>query len=466
MKKIILLLFISILITFSAQSFAQSEPTAAVSQKEDIKNLIGTLKDDAAREKLISDLQILLDQQVTQKQEDASGIPAILDSAPALTEQLGIRGKISSLVGSYETFLNKNAISSSLLHRSIGTFFTVIVFGGFFLVVGRLSYVTIKALDNLSIQVGVKLSRVTLYAKVLRTILKLLILGLAVYTIGEIWSIQSISQFFESDAMRGFLTSFATVMFVAMLAAFVWEAVGIYLSYILKQASDNNQTRVKTLLPILRNIILFVFGLLFGLVLLSELGINVAPLLAGAGVIGVAIGFGAQSMVKDFLTGFTIVLEDIIRVGDVASVSGCTGVVEKITIRKLQLRDFAGVVYTIPFNQVTTIQNLTKDYSFYVMDVGVSYNNETDKVIEVMEAVDRDLRADADFSDDILEPIEIVGVDAFADSAVLIKARIKTKPIKQWRVGREYNRRMKIAFDKAGIEIPFPQRVVTIKQGD
>jgi small conductance mechanosensitive channel len=168
-------------------------------------------------------------------------------------------------------------------------------------------------------------------------------------------------------------------------------------------------------------------------------------------------------MVKDFLTGFTIVIEDIIRVGDVASVSGCTGVVEKITIRKLQMRDFAGIVYTIPFSQITTIQNLTKDYSYYVMDVGVSYAQNTDEAVAVMKEVDAELRHDPDFSALILEPIEIVGVERFDDSAVIIRARIKTRPIKQWDVGREFNRRMKMAFDKKGIEIPFQQRVITIR---
>jgi small conductance mechanosensitive channel len=461
MKKILITFcFLFFLFSF-APAFAKGESDAASTiQKEDIQNLIGTLKDDASRGKLIADLEILLNHQEEQKTDE---ITDILDSAPALTEALGLRESAKEIVSAYENFLNKNAISSSLLHRSIGTFFTLLVFGGLFLGVGKLSYTVIKALDNLSNNVGVKLSRVTLYTKALRAILKILICGLVVYTLGEIWTVKSISRLFESDSMRGFMSTSATVLFVVVMAAFVWEAVGIYLSYMLKQASDNNQTRVKTLLPILRNIILVVFGLLFGLVLLSELGINVAPLLAGAGVIGVAIGFGAQSMVKDFLTGFTIVIEDIIRVGDVASVSGCTGVVEKITIRKLQMRDFAGIVYTIPFSQITTIQNLTKDYSYYVMDVGVSYAQNTDEAVAVMKEVDAELRHDPDFSALILEPIEIVGVERFDDSAVIIRARIKTRPIKQWDVGREFNRRMKMAFDKKGIEIPFQQRVITIR---
>lgn len=131
---------------------------------------------------------------------------------------------------------------------------------------------------------------------------------------------------------------------------------------------------------------------------------------------------------------------------------------EKITIRKVQLRDMAGTVYTVPFSEITIVENLTKDFSHYVFDVGIAYRENPDEVIAVLKEIDAEMRQDAEFKDDILDPLEVMGVDKFADSAVMLKARIKTKPIKQWRIGREFNRRMKHAFDKHGIEIPFPHR--------
>ena len=220
------------------------------------------------------------------------------------------------------------------------------------------------------------------------------------------------------------------------------------------------QARMNTLAPIIRNIALVVFLVIFTMILLSELGINVVPLLAGAGILGIAVGFGAQTMVKDYISGFFIIFEDLIQVGDVVTVAGNTGSVERLTIRKIQLRDFEGSVYTIPYSEVTQVKNLTKDFSYYVLNVGVAYREDIDQVIEAMKQVDEDLRAIEEYNQEILEPIEIVGLDQFADSAIVIKARIKTKPVKQWFVGRGYNRLLKYKFDEMNIEIPFPHQTI------
>lgn len=465
MKKYILALFVTLLLPFAPLTAnAQMGPFLPSAQKEegvkqeDIQKLIDTLQSDTDRKDLVNNLKLLLDEQA---KNDAASTE---DALPSLTEQLGVRGQISTAVKKYEKFLDKNAISSSFVHQSIGTMITLLLGIGLFLGVRKIAMRAIMGIEHLSEKIGIRLSRISFYTRVFQTVLKFLIIGVMTYTIAKIWDLEHVVSIFESASMKSFLTSSITVLLVAICAALIWEAVGVYLSYILKQADDNNQTRIKTLLPLIRNIVLSVFALLFGLVIMSEMGLNVAPFLAGAGVIGVAVGFGAQSMVKDFLTGFTIVLEDIIRVGDVVSLGGCTGSVEQITLRKVQLRDFAGVVYTIPFSQITTIQNMTKNFSYYVMDVSVDYKHNTDDVIAALKEIDQDLRADPEFKTLILEPIEIVGVDKFADNAVVIKARIKTLPIKQWAVGREFNRRMKMAFDQKGIEIPFPQRVIKMVQ--
>lgn len=435
-------------------------PADSAVTKDNVKHLIETLESDTARKELITNLQILIN---AQQKTDAKKPETILPEIPVLTEEIGLRGKIRKTVKEYNKFLDQKDVSSSAVRQSVGSAIAVIFAAIFFFTVRSLAFKLMTKLDHLSEKIGVKLSRVAFYTNVLQFIFRVFIVGALIYTLGKIWELAWVEKIFESPEMKSALSTFVTVLFVATIAAFIWESVGIYLAYILKQADDNNQTRVKTLLPIIRNIILSIFGILFGLMLLSEFGINVGPLIAGAGVVGVAIGFGAQSMVKDFLTGFTIVLEDVVRVGDVVALGGATGTVEKITLRKIQLRDFGGIVSTIPFSQITTIQNLTKKFSFHVVRIGVSYDQDTDAAVRVMCSVDAELRDDPHFTTMILEPIEILGVDEFADSAVMIKARMKTEAGKQWIVGREYNRRLKIAFDKNGIEIPFPQRVITVR---
>lgn len=248
------------------------------------------------------------------------------------------------------------------------------------------------------------------------------------------------------------------------IGAAIWELCYDLAMAGIRRSSDSHSGRYETLAPVVRTVLLVIIGAIFGAILLGQWGVNVAPLLAGAGFLGVALGFGAQSMVKDFLTGFTILMEDSIQVGDVVKLGGNAGLVEKITLRKIQLRNLSGTVMTIPYSEVSIVENMTKDFSFYVMDVGVGYGENTDRVCDIMRQVDTEMREEDSWGDDMLEPIEILGVDQFADSAVIIKARLKTKPIRQWAVGREYNRRLKHAFDREGVEIPFPQRVFWHRQ--
>lgn len=434
------------------------------SDKQQLQSLVSTLENETSRAAFLSNLKTLLSQSpVVESGAEASSASAstpVLD-AP-ITEAIGVRDQVEGAVSSYEKFLEKHNLSSSIVHQIAGTLITLILGLGIYMAIRTITFHILKRINALAETIGLRLTRFGFYTMVIQGFLKALVIGLTIYTLGKIWSIHMIDSIFESESMRSFIGMAVTILLVGILSALVWDAIGLYLSYMLKQADDRNQTRVKTLLPIVRNIILSVFAVLFGLVLMSEIGINVTPLLAGAGVIGVAIGFGAQTMVKDFLTGFTIVLEDLVRVGDVVALGGCNGVVEKITLRKVQLRDVAGIVYTIPFSEITTIQNMTKDFSFYVMDISVAYKENTDRVIDVLRQVDEDLRQDPNFGGHILDQLEVLGVDRFMESAVIIKARIKTVPMKQWMVGREYNRRMKLAFDREGIEIPFPQRTVTV----
>ncbi len=220
--------------------------------------------------------------------------------------------------------------------------------------------------------------------------------------------------------------------------------------------------RVTTLVGMLRTIALVGLWAVVVIITLEQIGLNITPILAGAGIIGLAVGFGAQNLVRDLISGFFMVMEDQVRVGDVAIVNGTGGLVEAITFRTIVLRDLSGVVHIFPNGTINTLSNMTKVWSGYVMDVGVAYKEDTDHVVEVMRRVGDELRQDPDLGPKILEPIEVFGVDDFADSAVVIKARLKTHPIQQWGVGREYRRRLKKAFDAEGIEIPFPHRSIYV----
>jgi small conductance mechanosensitive channel len=218
--------------------------------------------------------------------------------------------------------------------------------------------------------------------------------------------------------------------------------------------------RIETLIMLVRQGALFVLWLIVGLVLLKEVGVEIAPFLASAGIIGLAVGFGGQNLVRDVISGFFIILENQIRVGDVAIINGTGGLVEEINFRTIILRDLGGVVHIFPNGAITTLSNLTKEWSAYVFDIGVAYKENTDEVVSILAEVGRKLREDAVFGPMILEEPEIFGVDKLDNSAVVIKGRIKTVPIQQWAVGREFLRRVKLAFDAKGIEIPFPHRTL------
>ncbi len=222
--------------------------------------------------------------------------------------------------------------------------------------------------------------------------------------------------------------------------------------------------RVATLTGILSASVRLILWLVIVMMVLRRLGIDVAPIIAGAGILGLAVGFGAQELVRDFIAGFFILMENQVRAGDVANINGTGGVVEQVGLRTIVLRDASGVVHVFQNGKINSLSNMTKEWSAIVFDIGVAYKEDTDRVVSVMQTVAVELRSDEILGPDILDDLEVFGVDAFGDSAVVIKARLKTKPIRQWAVGREYRRRLKYAFDREGIEIPFPHR--TIYYGD
>lgn len=221
--------------------------------------------------------------------------------------------------------------------------------------------------------------------------------------------------------------------------------------------------RARTLGSLVRNVASALIVGVAALMVLRELGIDIAPVLAGAGVAGLAIGFGAQTLVRDIISGFFLILEDQVRVGDVAAINGQGGLVEAINLRTIVLRDSEGTVHVFPNGAIDTLANRSKDFSYYLIDLGISYREDPDRVTRVLKEIGAAMQADDKYGPMILAPIEVFGVNAFGEWAVQLQLRIKTVPLKQWEVGRELRRRILKVFDEQGIEIPFPERVVTMK---
>ncbi len=223
---------------------------------------------------------------------------------------------------------------------------------------------------------------------------------------------------------------------------------------------EAEKKREDTLIFIFRQIIYIVVILLTGILILAELGINTTPLIAGAGIIGIAIGFGGQYLVKDLITGFFILLENQYRVGDVVCFGERCGLVEKINLRTTVLRDLDGVVHHVPNGEIKVASNLSKYFSRVNINVGIAYESDLEKVIKVINKVGNNLAKDKKWKEMIIKPPQFLRVDDFSDSAIVIKILGETKPIKQWDVAGELRKRLKIAFDKEGIVIPYPQRVL------
>lgn len=242
-----------------------------------------------------------------------------------------------------------------------------------------------------------------------------------------------------------------------VIAIVVHRLIRLFRERISSRIADSEAIkRAATLDRVIRYLANVVLTLISGLLILAELGISVAPILGAAGVVGIAVGFGAQSLVKDYFTGFFLLLENQIRQGDVVEIASKGGLVEEVTLRFVRLRDYEGNVHYIPNSLITTVTNRSRGFANAVIDIGVGYGEDLDEVFAVMRRVGTELRNDATFAPKILEDLDIAGVETWADSAIMVRSRFKTVALEQWNVRREYLRRLKKAFDEAEIEIPFP----------
>ncbi len=250
------------------------------------------------------------------------------------------------------------------------------------------------------------------------------------------------------------------IVLVLLVAAALVEVVGHVVNRVTRRfegrAKDPRRgQQVKTLAPLLRGLAQGFIIVVAGLTLLSELGVQIGPLLASAGVVGVAVGFGAQTLVKDVLTGFFLVLEDIVGVGDNVTIGDSQGTVESMTLRTIRLRAMSGTLHVFPYGEAQVIHNHTKTFSAYLFEAPIDYGADVDRALAVMAEVGAGMRADPAWSPVLLDDLEVLGVDRLTSSEVVLKARFRTVPREQWKVGREYWRRLKSAFDEAGIASPF-----------
>ncbi|MHB1373276.1 MAG: mechanosensitive ion channel domain-containing protein [Thauera sp.] len=305
-------------------------------------------------------------------------------------------------------------------------------------------------------------ARLNAYVPSALKIARFAILAVVVAVIIDAWTPFDLGVWMSSEAGARLLGRALSVALIILLALVVWLVLASWIEFRLNpQAGVAPNPRARTLLTIFRNVVAIALVVVTSMVVLAEIGINIAPLLAGAGVLGLAIGFGAQKLVQDVITGVFIQLERAIDVGDVVTAGGITGTVERLTIRSLGLRDLSGTYHLLPFSSVDTVANYNRDFAYHVGEYGIGYREDTDEAIVHLRAAFDELLQDAALRAQIIgDQLEVHGVTALADSSVNIRVRIKTMAGSQFPIGRAYNRLVKRHFDAAGIEIPFPHMTV------
>jgi small-conductance mechanosensitive channel len=274
----------------------------------------------------------------------------------------------------------------------------------------------------------------------------------------DAWSLFNFSAWITSEVGTQILGKVLSVGIILLIAKLLWIAFASWVEHQINPATGKGaaSARQQTLLKLLSNAVMITLIVFTIMITLAEIGLNIGPLIAGAGVVGLAIGFGAQTLVKDVITGIFLQLENAINAGDVVTADGITGTAENLTIRSLGLRDRFGTYHLIPFSSITSVSNYMRGYGYHVGEYGVAYREDTDEVIVHLRAAFDELMSDEEIRDSILDDLEVQGVTELGDNAVNIRVRIKTLPGSQWSIGRAYNRLVKRHFDAAGVEIPFP----------
>ncbi|MBN1336014.1 MAG: mechanosensitive ion channel family protein [Deltaproteobacteria bacterium] len=272
----------------------------------------------------------------------------------------------------------------------------------------------------------------------------------------------------DLETLIGWLLTRGVRILVVIVVALIAVRLGAFITRRVEQAFEDDdptimserEKQAATLGKVVRSLVRIVVWGIALLVILREVGIEIGPILAGAGVVGLAVGFGAQSLVKDFLSGMFVLIENQYQVGDVVRIGGVQGIVEKLTLRATTLRDLNGDVHMLPNGSIDLVTNMTRQFSRYILDIGVAYKENVDEVMALLKELGEEMAADPAWEKAITAPMEVLGLEEFGDSAVVIRVRFTTAPIRQWDVAREFRRRVKNAFDARGIEIPFPHQTI------
>jgi moderate conductance mechanosensitive channel len=305
-------------------------------------------------------------------------------------------------------------------------------------------------------------ARLALYHPVLLRSARALIFIAGVIALLQLWGLGAFDWLVASDLGQRLLSSLVTVAVTVLLALAIWEAVNVaferHLAKLTREAQLARSARLRTLLPLLRTTLLITILIVAGMMVLSQIGVNIGPLLAGAGIVGVAIGFGSQTLVRDLITGIFLLLENAMQVGDVVTVSGLTGTVENLSVRTIRLRASDGSVHLIPFSAVTTVTNVNRGVGNASVNVSVAYHEDTDRVCDVLKGIVTGMRQEGDFSAKMLSDLQLWGVDKLDGAGVTIAGQVVCTDSGRWSVQREFNRRMKKRFEELGIELYNPMR--------
>jgi small-conductance mechanosensitive channel len=300
--------------------------------------------------------------------------------------------------------------------------------------------------------------RLTSYYPIIRLALMIVLLGATAVALFEVWGLNPVSWFTVGQLGAQLLAALTTSAITIVIAVVVWEvanaAVENKVATLTRAAQTARAARLRTLLPMLRTGLLVTILIIAGLIVLSQIGVNIAPLLAGAGVLGVAIGFGSQKLVQDLITGLFLLLENTMQVGDVVTLASLSGTVEYLSIRTIRLRAVDGSVHIIPFSSVTTVTNQTRDFAYALMDLPIGLNEEPDRIADLLRDIVKTMRDEPRWQDAITADLEVMGVFAFTDTAWTMRVRIRTTPSQRWAVNREFNRRVKYCFDENAVQSP------------
>jgi small-conductance mechanosensitive channel len=302
-------------------------------------------------------------------------------------------------------------------------------------------------------------ARARSYHPIARVTVSFLVIALALICLFEAWGIDSLSWFTGNGLGAQALSAVGTIAITLLVGLAVWElvnaAVQNHLERLAREAQMARSARLRTLLPMLRTALFVAISLFAGLTILSQIGVNIAPLLAGAGVVGIAVGFGSQKLVQDVITGLFLLLENAMQVGDVVSLGGLSGTVENLSVRTIRLRALDGAVHIVPFSAVTTVTNMTRDFAYALVDISVGLNEEPNHISDLLREMVRDMRREPRWGSALRDDLEIMGIEKFVDTAWVLRIRVKTLPAQRWAVSRELNRRIKCLFDDLAIESPF-----------